>query len=273
MQPRERPPQVKLKFWQRERVTLVRLEGVIGGRGLKWDKVRPAFDKAFGGKRPPRAVLLVVNSPGGSPMESDVIAREIRRRADKRKVPVIAFIEQVGASGGYWVACAADEVFAMSPMSIVGSIGVVSAGFGFVGLMERLGVERRVQTHGHNKMRLDPFLPQQDSDRQWLAGLQADIHTAFIEHVKTRRAGRLKAEDDALFNGDVFLAQKGLELGLLDGIEMPHAYVDQRYKGARLSIIHAPRRPLLARLIRGGGEALAEEMTEASLRARLGLPM
>ncbi|MCA1940675.1 MAG: S49 family peptidase [Caenispirillum bisanense] len=262
---------MKLKFWQREHVALVRLEGVIGGRGLKWEKVRPAFDRAFGGRQPPRAVLLVVNSPGGSPMESDVIAREIRRRADEKKVPVIAFVEQVGASGGYWLACAADEIFAMSPMSIVGSIGVVSAGFGFVGLLDRLGVERRVLTQGTNKMRLDPFQPQQDKDREWLAGLQADIHAAFIAYVKGRRAGRLKGDDDTLFNGDVFLAQKGLELGLVDGVELPHAYVKQRYPQARLRVVHAPRRPLLARLLRGGTDALAEEMTEALLRARIGL--
>lgn len=262
---------MKLKFWQRDRVPLVRLEGVIGGRGLKWDKVRPVFDKAFGGRKPPRAVLLVINSPGGSPMESDVIAREIRRRADEKKVPVVAFVEQVGASGGYWIACAADEIFAMSPMSIVGSIGVVSAGFGFVGLMERMGVERRVQTHGQNKMRLDPFQPQQEKDREWLAGLQADIHDAFIAHVKARRGSRLKGEDAALFNGDVFLAQKGLEVGLVDGFEMPHAYVKQRYEGAQLRVLHGPRKGLLGKLIRGGTEALADEMTESLLRARLGL--
>lgn len=262
---------MKLRFWQRDRVALVRLDGVIGGRGLRWEKVRPAVEKAFAGRRPPKAVLLVINSPGGSPMESDVIAREIRRRADTRKVPVIAFVEQIGASGGYWLACAADEIFVMSPMSLVGSIGVISAGFGFVGLMDRLGVERRVLTRGVNKMRLDPFQPERDSDREWLADLQGDIHAAFVAHVKDRRRGRLKGDDDTLFNGDVFLGQRALELGLVDGVELPHRYAEQRYKGAAVQVIHGPRKPLLARLLRGGADAVADDLTDSLLRARYGL--
>lgn len=261
---------MKLKFWQRRHVNLLYLEGVIGGRGLRHRKLAPALAKAFSGK--PEAVLLVINSPGGSPMESDAIAAEIRRRADERKVPVIAFVEQVGASGGYWIACAADEIHGMSPMSLVGSIGVISAGFGFVGLLDRLGVERRVVTHGTNKMRLDPFQPEKEADKAWLKGLQADIHTAFIDHVKARRAGRLKGDDETLFNGDVFLASRGVELGLLDGIERPEPFAKRRFPGARVRTLHMPKKPLLARLMRGGGEALAEEMAEAALRARLGLP-
>lgn len=260
---------MKLKFWQRSHVNILRLDGMVGGRGLRLEKVGPALSKAFASK--PEAVLLIVNSPGGSPMESDAIAADIRRRAEEKNIPVYAFIEQVGASGGYWIACAADEIYAMSAMSLVGSIGVLTAGFGFTGLMERMGVERRVTTHGANKMRLDPFQPQKDSDREWLRGLQADIHTAFIKHVKTRRGDKLKGEDEVLFNGDVFLGEKGLELGLIDGVELPDAFIKRRFTGAKAHRIHAPRKPLIARLIRGGSSALAEEMVEASLRARLGL--
>ncbi|WP_404381093.1 S49 family peptidase [Caenispirillum salinarum] len=260
---------MKLKFWQRRRVNVLRLDGMVGGRGLRLEKVGPALDKAFSGK--PEAVVMIVNSPGGSPMESDVIAADIRRRADDKKVPVFAFIEQVGASGGYWIACAADEIYAMSGMTLVGSIGVLSAGFGFTGLMDRIGVERRVTTHGANKMRLDPFQPQKEADREWLKGLQADIHAAFIKHVKTRRGDKLKGEDDTLFNGDVFLGDRGLELGLIDGVELPGAFIKRRFKEAKAHRIHGPRKPLLARLLRGGSDALAEEMMEATLRARLGL--
>ncbi|EKV32447.1 Putative signal peptide peptidase [Caenispirillum salinarum AK4] len=260
---------MKLKFWQRRRVNVLRLDGMVGGRGLRLEKVGPALDKAFSGK--PEAVVMIVNSPGGSPMESDVIAADIRRRADDKKVPVFAFIEQVGASGGYWIACAADEIYAMSGMTLVGSIGVLSAGFGFTGLMDRIGVERRVTTHGANKMRLDPFQPQKEADREWLKGLQADIHAAFIKHVRSRRGDKLKGEDHTLFNGDVFLGEKGLELGLIDGVDLPDAFIKRRFKDAKPHRIHGPRKPLLARLLRGGSDALAEEMMETALRARLGL--
>lgn len=260
---------MKLKFWQRRRVNVLRLDGMVGGRGLRLERLEPALSKAFAGK--PEAVMLIVNSPGGSPMESDAIATDIRRRADEKKVPVFAFIEQVGASGGYWIACAADEIYAMSGMTLVGSIGVLSAGFGFTGLMERVGVERRVTTQGANKMRLDPFQPQNEADREWLKGLQADIHNAFIGHVKARRGNRLKGDDDTLFNGDVFLGNKGLELGLIDGVDLPGAFLKRRFKGARPHRIHGPRKPLVARMLRSGADALTEEMMEATLRARLGL--
>lgn len=260
---------MKLKFWHRRRVNVLRLDGMIGGRGLRLEKIGPALTKAFSGN--PEAVVLIINSPGGSPMESDAIAAEIRRHADEKKIPVHAFIEQVGASGGYWIACAADDIHAMSGMSLVGSIGVLSAGFGFTGLMERIGVERRVVTHGTNKMRLDPFQPQKDADQEWLKTLQADVHAAFIKHVKARRGDRLKGDDETLFNGDVFLGDRSRELGLIDGVDLPVAFLKRRYKGAKTVRIHGPRKPLLARLMRGGSEALAEEIMEAALRARLGL--
>lgn len=259
---------MKLKVWHRRRVNVLRLEGMIGGRGLRHRKVAPALARAFSGE--PEAVVLIINSPGGSPVESEIIAADIRRRADEKKVPVHAFVEQVGASGGYWIACAADDIYAMSSMSLIGSIGVLSAGFGFVGTLERLGVERRVVTHGANKMRLDPFQPEKEADKDWLKGLQGDIHAAFIDHVKARRGDRLKGDDNTLFNGDVFLASKAIDMGLADGTEMPDAFVKRKYKGAKARTIHMPKKPLIARFLRGGMDTLAEEAMEAALRARLG---
>jgi serine protease SohB len=168
------------------------------------------------------AVALEINSPGGSPVQSSLIGARIRRLAEEKKIPVIAFVEDVAASGGYWLAAAADEIYA-DPSSVVGSIGVISAGFGLQGLLEKNGVERRVYTAGNSKSMLDPFRPEQPEDVARLKELLEDIHVNFKEHVSARRMGKL-VEDRDLFTGEIWLARKAVEVGLIDGIGhiLPH---------------------------------------------------
>jgi signal peptide peptidase SppA len=196
-------------------VPVIRLSGAIGtGRnGLSDASLGPVIEKAFAGK--PAAVALVINSPGGSAVQSSLIAARIRRLAEQKSVPVHVFVEDVAASGGYWLACAGDHIW-VDDSSIVGSIGVIFASFGFPELMARYGVERRVVTAGKSKSFADPFLPQKPEDIDRLKAMQGPIHAAFIKHVKTRRGARLKEGD--LFNADIWVGQDAVDLGLVDGI-------------------------------------------------------
>jgi signal peptide peptidase SppA len=191
------------------------------------------------------AVALLINSPGGSPTQSALVADRIRGLAAEHEVPVLAFCEDVAASGGYWLACAADEIYA-HPTSIVGSIGVVSQSFGLEGLLQRIGVERRLYTAGEAKARLDPFLPEKPEDVLWLRGLQDQLHAMFREWVLSRRGERL-APDAELFNGEVWTGARAVELGLVDGLGTPRAVLAERFPDAELVPVDA-RRPLLARL-------------------------
>jgi serine protease SohB len=197
-------------------VPVIRLGGTIGAgtRSLNDEALAPLIDRAFKGK--PAAVALQVNSPGGSAVQSSLIAARIRRLADEKKVPVHAFVEDVAASGGYWLACAADDIW-VDDSSIVGSIGVIFASFGFPELMARQGVERRVVTAGKSKSLADPFLPQKPEDIDRLKALQTPIHQAFIDHVKRSRGARLNQEAD-LFNADVWVGRQAADLGLVDGV-------------------------------------------------------
>lgn len=197
-------------------VPVIRLSGTIGGgtRALSDESLAPLIDKAF--KMKPVAVALQVNSPGGSAVQSSLIAARIRRLADEKNIPVHAFVEDVAASGGYWLACAADDIW-VDPSSIVGSIGVIFASFGFPELMARQGVERRVVTAGKSKSFADPFLPQKPEDIDRLKALQTPIHQAFIDHVKHSRGKRLK-EDADIFNADIWVGQQSVDLGLTDGV-------------------------------------------------------
>jgi serine protease SohB len=203
-------------FKKRPHVAVVRLQGAIanGGRGLDDRGLAPVLEKAFRGK--PAAVAIELNSPGGSPVQSSLIASRIRRLADENQVPVIAFVEDVAASGGYWLACAADEIF-VDRGSIVGSIGVISAGFGFQDFMAQNGIERRVYTAGKSKSQLDPFKAESPADVKRLKGLLGELHDYFIDLVKTRRGTRLNTDID-LFTGEVWLGDKAIEHGLVDGI-------------------------------------------------------
>jgi serine protease SohB len=203
-------------------VSVVRLDGAIGSaaglgrRSLNLSSLELPLRRAFS-KRCVDAVALVINSPGGSPVQSALIAERIRQWAEEKELPVYAFTEDVAASGGYWLACAADEIYA-NPMSIVGSIGVIAATFGFPELLEKIGVERRVYTQGDNKSMLDPFKPENPEDVTRLLELQKDIHGQFKAYVKARRDGKLKGADKVLFNGDVWTGERALKKGLIDGL-------------------------------------------------------
>ncbi|MGH3436509.1 MAG: S49 family peptidase [Sciscionella sp.] len=231
-------------------VAVVRLHGVITatpsplGRGaINIAGVESALKRAFAHERLV-AVALEINSPGGAPTQSALVAERIRSLAAEKNVPVLAFCEDLAASGGYWLACAGDEIFAHAT-SMVGSIGVVSAGFGLTGLLERFGVERRVHTAGAYKMRLDPFRPEKPEDVQWLEGLQEQLHDQFVSWVKERRGSKL-AEADDLFTGEVFLGAKAVEVGLADSLGTLRVVVSERYPDAKI-VVAEPRKPLLAR--------------------------
>ena len=213
----------KLMFWRTDapRVSVLRLSGVIASGGsplrknLNYDSLEPVIKKAFLDKKQ-SAVILCINSPGGSPVQSALIGKRIRQLADKNKIPIIAFCEDVAASGGYWLASCADEIYA-DESSIIGSIGVISAGFGFTEAISKLGIERRVYTSGESKSVLDPFKKENPTDVARLRGLQNDIHEHFIEHVKSRRGKKLN-EEEPLFTGLFWTGKKAKKLGLIDGI-------------------------------------------------------
>ena len=202
-------------------VAVLPLNGVIGRmggmrRGLNLADLSSRIERMFRTRRL-SAVALSVNSPGGAPVQSALIAGRIRALAEEKNVPVYTFIEDVGASGGYWLACAGDEIYAQ-PSSIVGSIGVVSGGFGFAEMIDKLGIERRLHTAGEKKAMLDPFGPEKPADVKHLKALQKEIHEDFIAMVRARRADRLTASDKILFSGAFWTGTKAVELGLIDGL-------------------------------------------------------
>ncbi|RSD20218.1 S49 family peptidase [Amycolatopsis eburnea] len=258
-------------------VAVVKLHGVITpspsplARGaINLSAVESALTRAFGHERL-KAVALLVNSPGGAPTQSGLVAERIRQLADEKKVPVLAFCEDVAASGGYWLACAADEIYAHRT-SMVGSIGVISGGFGFTGLLERFGIERRLHTAGANKSRLDPFSPEKPEDVEWLKKMHTQLHDLFVSWVKERRGDRLSDAED-LFTGDVWLGAKAQELGLVDGLGSLRQIVTERFPDAEISVAE-PKRPLLARLGVGApaaASAVLEAVTQKAAWSRFGL--
>ncbi|MFN3613404.1 MAG: S49 family peptidase [Rubrimonas sp.] len=254
-------------------VSVLRLYGGIGtggpfGRSLDDESLAPLIQRAFEA-RGLRAVALALNSPGGSPAQSALIAARIRRLAVEKKVPVFAFVEDVAASGGYWLACAADEIF-VDANSIVGSIGVISAGFGLHEAIGRLGIERRVHTAGARKAILDPFRPEDPEDVARLKAIQGEIHANFIAHVRAARGQRLKAGDDTLFTGEFWAGGRAVELGLADGIGHLVPVMKARFGDKTRFSVARPRRSLLQR--RGlGAEAALGVIEERAARARYGL--
>lgn len=259
-------------FRRRPIVPVVRLSGVIasggllGSRGLSIESTAPLLKRAFE-TRGAKAVALSLNSPGGSPVQSALIAQRIRLHAAEKGLPVIAFVEDVAASGGYWLACAADEII-VDPSSIVGSIGVISAGFGFQDLLARLGVERRVHTSGERKAMLDPFRPENPDDVERLKRLQAEIHDGFRDWVRERRGKLLRADEATLFSGEFWTGRRGLEMGLADGLGELRTTLQARY-GAKVRLpVIGPRRRLLSRLGLGSGvEGGLEDIGPATLAA------
>ena len=232
-------------------VPVVRLAGLIGFStplkpGLTLTTVARALERAFN-MRTAKAVALLINSPGGSPVQSHLIYRRIRQLAAESSRPVIAFAEDVAASGGYMIACAADEIFC-DPSSIVGSIGVVGGSFGFPKLMDKLGVERRLYTSGEHKAMLDPFLPENPQDVERLKALQRDIHEEFIELVKRSRGARLKGPEKTLFSGEYWTGGKAIELGLADGIGDLRATLRARFGDDVITPLVAPARGWFGRV-------------------------
>ena len=226
-------------------------------RGLSLATAAPQLEKAFTMPRA-QAVALAINSPGGSPVQSSLIAARIRALATEKKLPVLAFVEDVAASGGYWLASAADEIFA-DRASVVGSIGVIAAGFGFVEALQKLGVERRVYTAGTHKGSLDPFQAQNEEDVARLDTILKDLHTIFIEQVRDRRGSKLASEADApdLFSGAFWTAEEAKRLGLIDGIGHARNILRERFGESVKMVPIRAKQPLLRRL-GGGGLADAE---------------
>jgi signal peptide peptidase SppA len=225
-------------------VTVVRLAGTIGRvgpvrSGMTLAALERHLEKAFSPRRL-NAVALAINSPGGSAVQASLIAARVRALADERGVPVYAFCEDVAASGGYWLACAADEIFA-DGSSIVGSIGVTSGGFGFVGLMDKLGVERRLHTAGKRKGMLDPFQAEKRDDVRHLAKLQKDIHREFKDWVRTRRGGKLAEDAPELFEGAFWTGRMAAEMGLVDGLGSLHGVMRERF-GDTVRLVTVNRR-------------------------------
>jgi len=264
-------------------IPVVRLQGMITAQSSPLKNVlslagcAATLEKAFDDKKAP-AVALVINSPGGSPVQSRLIFRRIRDLAKENNKHIFVFIEDVAASGGYMIACAGDEIYA-DPSSIVGSIGVVSSSFGFPELLRKIGVERRVYTAGKNKMSLDPFQPEKEADVEHLKALQLEIHEIFINLVKERRNKRLKDDGD-LFTGMFWTAVKGEKLGLVDGLGDIRSVLKARYgEKTCLRLISAPRSLFGCRsagsIQAGWGadavDALAAIAEERALRARYGL--
>ncbi len=234
-------------------IPTLRLTGVIGQAGIARSGLTIAgieklVDKLFSDKKAP-AVALIINSPGGSPTQSSLIAEKIINLAKEKNKKVYAFVEDVAASGGYWLACAADEIY-LDLNSIVGSIGVISPGFGFVDLIKKIGVERRVYTSGKSKSFLDPFKEEKKEDIDRLKSIQEQIHENFIEYVKSRRGSKLlSSAEDEIFSGLFWVGKKGVDLGLADGIGSINQIIKEKYGNkAKIKIIDQKKSFLQKRL-------------------------
>ncbi len=239
-------------------VPVVRLSGVIGFAtplrpGVTLAGVARALDRAFGlGK--PKAVALAINSPGGSAVQSHLIYRRIRALSEEKGVPVLAFVEDVAASGGYMLACAADEIIC-DPSSIVGSIGVVGSSFGAHEALAKLGIERRVYTAGDKKVMLDPFLPEKPEDVEHLKSIQREIHATFIDLVKTSRGSRLTGPENTVFSGEYWGAKTALGYGLIDRLGDLRSVVRERFGDDVATPLISSERGLLGRRVQGVGAA------------------
>jgi signal peptide peptidase SppA len=253
-------------------VPVVRLSGVIGAvtplrPGMSLTGVAKTLERAFAMKNA-KAVALMINSPGGSPVQSRQIYLRIRQLAAEKKLPVLVFVEDVAASGGYMIACAGDEIFC-DPSSILGSIGVVGGAFGFQDLIKKIGVERRLYTAGEHKAMLDPFLPENPEDVARVKALQREIHAIFIALVKRSRGGRLKGADQVLFTGEYWAGETSVSLGLADAIGDLRSTLRARYGDKVLTPVIAPATGMLSSLL---GRKSAGAGTLTSLDGIAGLP-
>ena len=237
-------------------VPVVRISGVIGvvtplRPGLLLSTIARSLERAFN-TRHARAVALIINSPGGSPSQSHLIFQRIRQLAEEKQIPVLAFVEDIGASGGYMLACAGDEIIC-NEFSIVGSIGVVGASFGFPKLMEKVGIDRRLYTSGDRKAMLDPFLPEKPEDVKRIKAIQQNIHVHFIALVKERRGSKLNGSDKMLFSGEFWTAEKAIELGLADSIGDLRSILRTRYGDKVHTPLISAERSMFGRRLPGIG--------------------
>lgn len=265
-------------------IPVVKLSGVIGqggnfSQGLNIGSAAGPLEKAFSYADAP-AIAISINSPGGSPVQSNLIFKRIRQLADEKEKTVLVFVEDVAASGGYFIAVAGDEIIA-DPSSVVGSIGVISASFGLNKAIGKLGVERRVYTSGKSKSTLDPFMPEKKEDIAHLKKLQEEIHETFIDVVKSRRADVLKEDDETLFNGLFWTGKTALSLGLIDGLGDMRSTLKERYgEKTKLKLIGAKKGMSFRRLFGGSvdehlarnfGEGLIGSVENRAHWARFGL--
>jgi len=268
-------------------IPVVRLHGTIMAGGSQFRPVlniataAPLLEKAFAKKDAP-VVAISINSPGGSPVQSRLIFQRIRALSEEKNKRVLVFVEDVAASGGYMIALAGDEIF-VDPTSIVGSIGVVSGGFGFPEMLKKIGVERRVYTAGENKVILDPFQPEKEADIEYLKTLQLEIHKVFIDMVKMRRGERL-ADEETIFSGLFWTGLRGVDLGLVDGIGEMRETLKRRYgPDAKLELIGGGRTlfgrrlpgvmsaPGVTEIAAGAASGLAATLEDKALWSRYGL--
>ncbi|MEM1410482.1 MAG: S49 family peptidase [Pseudomonadota bacterium] len=260
------------------RVTLLPLSGPIMagaslGRGLSANGIEEPLKKAFKDKSA-KAVVLAINSPGGAPTQARMIMERVRHLARETQLPVISYIEDVGASGGYMIAIAGEEIWA-DPFAIVGSIGVVSSGFGFHEAIEKVGIERRVYQAGTNKVRLDPFRPQREEDSEKLEKILSETHTLFIDMVKSRRGDKLTGPEESLYSGDFFLASEAQGLGLIDEVGDLRAMLKDRFgQDVQIRPISTKKGGLLSllgsRLASAMVDGVIARLNDAHLRSRLG---
>ena len=259
-----------------QNVSVIPLNGIIApnmGRrkGLNLNEIDKNIEDAFSLKNL-KAVALQINSPGGSPVQSEMISKRIRELSEKKNIPVLAFVEDVAASGGYWLACSADEIFA-SKASIVGSIGVVSSGFGFDKAIQKLGVERRLYTSGDNKAILDPFLPENNDDVKRLKGIQKELHNQFISFVKSRRGSKIINENKEIFTGAFWSGEKSLELGLIDSFGEMKTVLKERFGESVKIKEFSPKKKLFSfgSLLSGALDMLLHKIEERSSFKNFGL--
>lgn len=254
----------------KEVIAVLRLGGVIGKvstmqSGLTLESLNELIEKAFKIKKL-KALCLIINSPGGSPVQSELIAKRIRDLAKENKIKIYSFIEDMAASGGYWLACSGDWIYA-SYSSVIGSIGVVSSGFGFHEAINKLGIERRVYTEGKNKAILDPFKPINKEDLKIIKDLQKQVYEHFVEYVKTRRVGKLTQQDEILFNGEFWAGQTALDYGLIDGIGDMYSVMKEKF-GDNIKFQYlCAKQPWLKKKLGMGSKILTDNLANSLIDA------
>lgn len=260
-------------------IPVIRLHGAIAANksllsnNLSLEKCATAIEKAFSYKQSP-CVAVLINSPGGSPVQAHLIFKRLRQLSREKEKPLLIFVEDAAASGGYMIACAGDEIYA-DECSIIGSIGVVSASFGFVEALDKIGIQRRIYKTGKNKVSLDPYLPENPGDIEYLIALQADVHQHFINIVQESRGNKLQSQED-LFTGLYWTGSKAKELGLIDGIGDISTIIKQRYgQCAKLKPITASKnilgRDINLQIASTLFDTLRSQLYESTLWTRLGL--